>query len=77
MVILAATSPSHSSHTKTGNRTFDRVRLHELRTVRQEGLRDGVPGHGVGHAEVDMGGGELVDVEPDVLWPRVLYQVLI
>lgn len=59
-------------------RTFDRVRLDELGAVGEEDVRDGVPrGDGGGEAQVDVRGGELVDVEPHVLLPRVLDQVLV
>lgn len=56
---------------------LDRVGLGELRAVREQLLGDRIPGLVVAHAQVDVGGTEVVDVEPDVLWPSVGNQVLI
>ncbi len=57
--------------------TFYRVRLHKLSTVNEQGLWDGVPCHALRHSHVNVCGRQLVDVEPDVLRPSILDQVLI
>lgn len=57
--------------------TFDRVGLDKLGAVDEERFRDGIPCHAFGHAEVDVGGGELVDVKPDVLGPGVADEFLV
>ena len=56
---------------------LDRVGLGQLRAVREQLLGDGVPGLAVAHTQVDVGGTEVVDVEPDVFGPAVGDQVLI
>jgi hypothetical protein len=67
----------HRSPLAPGERTLDGVRLDELRTVREDGLRDRVPREPGREAQVHVRGRELVDVEPHVLRPRVLDQVLV
>ena len=58
--------------------TFDRVGLDELSTVHKQSLRNSFPrGYRFGQAEIHVRGGKLVNVKPDVLWPRILDQVLI
>ena len=57
--------------------TFNRVRLDELGAVREESLGDGLPGHALRHAQVDVRRGQLVDMEPNVLGPGILDQVFI
>ena len=56
---------------------LDRVGLGQLRAVREQLLGDRIPGLVVAHAQVNMGGTEVIDVEPDILWPSVGDQVLI
>lgn len=56
---------------------FDRIRLGQLRAVREQLFGDGVPGLAVAHAQVDVGRAEVVNVEPDVFGPAVGDQVLI
>ena len=56
---------------------LDRVGFGELRAVREQLFGDRIPGLVVAHAQVDMGGTEVVDVEPDIFWPAVGDQVLI
>lgn len=56
---------------------LDGIRLGQLRQVREEMVGEGVPRLAVVHAEVDVRAGELVDVEPDVLFPAVFDEVLI
>jgi hypothetical protein len=56
---------------------LDRVGLGELGAVHEKLLGDRIPGLVVAHAQVDVGGTEVVDVEPDVFWPAVGDQVLI
>lgn len=53
------------------------VGLCQLRQVRDEVLGEGVPALAVLHAEVDVGAGELVDVEPDVFVPAMLDEILV
>lgn len=62
---------------KAAPRTFDGVGLDKLRAVNQERLRDILPCHALRHPEVDVCGGKFVDVEPDVLRPGELDQVLV
>jgi hypothetical protein len=56
---------------------LDRVGFGQLRAVREQLLGDRIPGLVVAHAQVDMGGTEVVDVEPDVFWPAMGDQILI
>lgn len=77
IVLLVPSAHISTSTPPARARTLDAVRLDELGAVDERGLRDGVPGPAGRHAEVDVRGGELVDVEPDVLRPRVLDQVLV
>jgi hypothetical protein len=58
--------------------TFDRVGLDELCTIHEQRLGDVFPrGYRLWQAEVHMCGGKLVDVKPDVLWPRVFDQIFV
>ena len=45
-------------------RTLNRIRLDELPALLEQFLRDSVEGFAVAEAEVDVGGGEVIDVEP-------------
>lgn len=58
--------------------TFDRVGLYELGAIHKQWFRNGLPrGYRLWEAEVHVCRGELVNVKPDVLWPRVFNQFLI
>lgn len=48
---------------RAAGRTLDGVCLGQLRQVDKEVFVDGVPGLALWEAEVDVGAGELVDVE--------------
>lgn len=56
---------------------LDRVGFGQLRAVREQLFGDRIPGLVVAHAQVDVGGAEVVDVEPDVFGPAMGDQVLI
>lgn len=58
---------------------LDTVGLGELGAVRKQRLRDVVPCLVLigAEAEVDVRATEVVDVEPDVFWPAVGYEILI
>jgi hypothetical protein len=56
---------------------LDRVGFGQLRAVHEQLLGDSVPGLVVAHAQVDVGGTQVVDVEPDIFWPAMGNQVLI
>lgn len=56
---------------------LDRIRFAELRAVCDEGSRDGVPGLPFFEAEVDVGRGEVGDVEPDVFGESEFDQVFV
>jgi len=58
-------------------RTFNAVRLNKLTAINKKGLRNGIPSHAPGKAEVDMGGGKLVHVEPDIFFPPVFDESLV
>ena len=57
--------------------TFDGVGLDQLRAVDEECLWNGLPFHARWHAQIDVCRRQLVDVEPDVLGPCILDQVLV
>lgn len=57
--------------------TLDRVGLCELRQVGDQRLGDVLPGLALAQPQVDVGARELVYVEPDVLVPAKLYEVLV
>jgi hypothetical protein len=56
---------------------LDRVGFGQLRTVHEQLFGDRIPGLVVAHAQVDVGGTQVVDVEPDVFWPAMGNQILI
>jgi hypothetical protein len=56
---------------------LDRVGFGQLRAIREQLLGNCVPGLVVAHAQVDVGGTEVVDVEPDIFGPAVGDQILI
>lgn len=60
-----------------GPHTFDGVRLDELRTICEQGLRHALPCHVLGHADVNVGRREFVDVKPDILRPCVFDELLV
>ena len=52
--------------------TFDGVGLYELRAIHKKWFGNGIPrGSRLWEAEVHVRGGKLVNMKPDVLWPRV------
>jgi hypothetical protein len=56
---------------------FDAVGFGELGTVGEQGFGEIVPGFVLAHAQVDVGGREVVGVEPHVFGPAVRYEVLV
>lgn len=57
--------------------TFDRVCLHQLRAIGEKILRNALPRHPVRHSEIDVSRRQFVDMEPHILGPSVLDQVLV
>lgn len=58
-------------------RTLNRVGLNQLCTVCEKCLRYIIPIHGFGHAQVNMGRRQFINMKPDILRPCVFDQVLI
>lgn len=70
-----ADQPTHGR--AVAEHTLDGVRLHKLRTVVDDVGWNVVPAAAFGHSNVDVRRRHFGHVEPDVLRPRMLNEVLI
>lgn len=62
---------------QTEHRTFNTIRLRQLRTIHQQPLINALPVLPLRQPHVDMRRGKIVHVEPDIFVPAILDQLFI